>query len=64
MKLDSGRLFSHYTNWRQYPRRALDRPHMPWFQLRNILDDDLMAIWLHIKTIEPIRNEVPEHIIK
>lgn len=37
---------------------------MPWPQLRNMLDDDLLAIWLHIKTIEPIRNEVPEHVIR
>lgn len=37
---------------------------MPWFQIKNMQDDDLLAIWLHIKTIKPIRNEVPEHIIK
>jgi hypothetical protein len=37
---------------------------MPWPQIRNMTDDDLRAIWLHIQDVPPIVNEVPENIIQ
>ena len=37
---------------------------MPWPQLRNMTDDDLRAIWLHIQSVPAITNEVPDNIIK
>ena len=36
---------------------------MPWPQLRNMTDEDLTAIWLHLQTIEPISNKVKENEI-
>jgi hypothetical protein len=36
---------------------------MPWPQLRNMTDDDLRAIRLHIQGIPPIRNEVKKNEI-
>ena len=27
-------------------------------------DDDLHAIWVHIQSVPPIKNEVPENVIK
>ena len=36
---------------------------MPWPQLRNMTDDDLRAIRLHIQSIPPIRNEVKKNEI-
>ena len=46
------------------PNGAVLRLPMPWPQLCNMTEDDLRAIWLHIQSVPPIRNEVPEHIIK
>ena len=46
------------------PSGEVLRLPMPWPQLRNMTDDDLRAIWLHIQSVRPISNEVPENIIK
>jgi mono/diheme cytochrome c family protein len=35
-------------------------PPMPWQMYRNLTDDDLRAIYAYLRTIEPIRNRVPE----
>jgi mono/diheme cytochrome c family protein len=34
-------------------------PFMPWRQFRRMTDDDLGAIWSYLRTLAPIRNEVP-----
>ena len=46
------------------PSGEVLRLPMPWPQLRNMTDDDLHAIWLHIQSVPAISNEVPENIIK
>ena len=46
------------------PQGVPMRIPMPWTQLRNMTDDDLRAIWLHIQEVPHIRNDVPENIIK
>jgi cytochrome c553 len=35
-------------------------PPMPWTSFRNLSDDDLKAIYAFLRTIPPVRNEVPE----
>lgn len=37
---------------------------MPWSQFRNMTEDDLRAIWLHVRSVPPIKNEVPANIIR
>ena len=32
---------------------------MPWRQFRRMTDDDLNAIWSYLRTLAPVRNEVP-----
>lgn len=34
-------------------------PFMPWRQLRRMSDDDVRAIYRYLRTLPPIRNEVP-----
>lgn len=34
-------------------------PFMPWQQIRRMTDDDLRAIYRYLRTVEPVRNEVP-----
>lgn len=34
-------------------------PFMPWHQLGRMSDDDLRAIYLYLRTLPPIRNQVP-----
>ena len=46
------------------PSGEVLRLPMPWPQLRNMTDDDLHAIWLHIQSVPAINNEVPENIFK
>lgn len=35
-------------------------PFMPWREVRRMTDDDLRAIYRYLRTLEPIRNRVPE----
>lgn len=37
-------------------------PFMPWRQLQRMSDDDLRAIYRYLRTLPPIRNEVPRRI--
>jgi mono/diheme cytochrome c family protein len=37
-------------------------PPMPWFNYAKLTDEDLKAIFAYLRTIPPIRNEVPEPI--
>ncbi len=41
------------------PRGDTLNPFMPWRELRRMSDDDLRAIYRYLRTIPPIRNEVP-----
>lgn len=38
-------------------------PPMPWENLNHLHDDDLKAIFAYLRTVKPIRNEVPDPII-
>ena len=41
--------------------RILD-PFMPWGAFQGLTDRDLKAIWAYLRTIEPIKNKVPDSI--
>ena len=41
--------------------RVLD-PFMPWGAFQGLTDTDLKAIWAYLRTIEPIKNKVPDRI--
>jgi hypothetical protein len=32
---------------------------MPWFNMKDMSDDDLKAIWAYLRSIPPIKNQVP-----
>ena len=38
-------------------------PPMPWQSLNHLNDEDLKAIFAYLRSIKPIRNEVPDAII-
>ena len=38
-------------------------PPMPWFNYAKMTDDDLKAVYAYLRSIPPIKNEVPEPII-
>lgn len=35
-------------------------PPMPWFNYREMTDEDLEAVFVYTRTLKPIRNQVPE----
>ena len=35
-------------------------PPMPWPVYRNMTDDDLKAVFAYLKSLPPIRNQVPD----
>jgi mono/diheme cytochrome c family protein len=35
-------------------------PPMPWFNYREMSDEDLAAVFAYLRTLKPIRNEVPQ----
>jgi len=35
-------------------------PPMPWPAFRNLNDEDLKALFAYLKTVPPIRNQVPD----
>ena len=35
-------------------------PPMPWFNYREMTDEDLAAVFAYLRTLKPIRNQVPE----
>ena len=37
-------------------------PPMPWQQYSNLPEDDLKAMYAYLKTIPPIKNQVPAPI--
>ncbi len=38
-------------------------PPMPWQNFKNMTDDDLKAIWAYLRSIPPIKNNVPEAVM-
>jgi hypothetical protein len=34
-------------------------PPMPWFNLKDLTDGDLKAIWAYMRSLPPIKNQVP-----
>ncbi|MEE9189808.1 MAG: c-type cytochrome, partial [Candidatus Neomarinimicrobiota bacterium] len=34
-------------------------PPMPWFNFREMTDNDLKAVWAYLRSIPPIKNQVP-----
>lgn len=35
-------------------------PPMPWFNYRHMTDEDLKAVYVYLRTLPPVENEVPE----
>jgi hypothetical protein len=33
-------------------------PPMPWWNFRNMTDDDLRAIWAYLRTVKPVHHRV------
>lgn len=38
-------------------------PPMPWQVYRNMTDEDLGAIYAYLRTVKPIRNQIPDAVI-
>ena len=38
-------------------------PPMPWFNYAKATDEDLKSIYAYLRTLKPIRNEVPDAVI-
>jgi hypothetical protein len=34
-------------------------PPMPWFNTRQATDEDLQAIWAYLRSLPPVKNQVP-----
>jgi mono/diheme cytochrome c family protein len=34
-------------------------PPMPWFNMKDLTDGDLKAIWAYLRSIPPVKNQVP-----
>ena len=37
-------------------------PPMPWFNYREMSDEDLAAVFAYLRTLKPVRNEVPQPV--
>ena len=40
--------------WIKYARTTQTRPPMPWWSLRDMSDDDLVAIWHYMRSLKPV----------
>jgi len=38
-------------------------PPMPWFNYAKMTDDDLKAVYAYLRTIPPVKNQVPDAIL-
>jgi len=38
-------------------------PPMPWFNYAKATDEDLKAIYAYLRSVKPVRNEVPDAVI-
>lgn len=46
--------------WLRYARAMEPRPPMPWFNVRAMSDQDLMAIWAWVKAMGPAGEPAPQ----
>lgn len=44
--------------WLQRARTPM-RPPMPWFSLRDMSDDDLLAVYAFVRSLEPVGEAMP-----
>jgi hypothetical protein len=47
-------------HWGQSSARPI-QPPMPWANYAQMSDDDLKAIWSYLRSIPPVRNQVPDY---
>ena len=38
-------------------------PSMPWFNLRDLSDTELKAMWAYVRSIPPVKNAVPLRLL-
>lgn len=38
-------------------------PPMPWQAFRNLNDDDLRSIYSFLRTVKPVKNQVPDAVV-
>lgn len=38
-------------------------PPMPWQAFRNMTDEDLASIYAYLRTVKPVRNQVPDAVL-
>jgi mono/diheme cytochrome c family protein len=38
-------------------------PPMPWFNYAKMSDEDLRAVYAYLRTLKPVRNDVPDAIV-
>ncbi|AMO22000.1 hypothetical protein GCM10027034_22760 [Ramlibacter solisilvae] len=48
--------------WLKYARTTELRPPMPWFALRDMSDDDLLAIYRFVKHLGPAGKPAPAYV--
>lgn len=36
---------------------------MPWFNYAKMSDEDLRSVYAYLRTLKPVRNDVPDAII-
>jgi hypothetical protein len=34
-------------------------PPMPWFNMKELTDADLKAMWAYLRSLQPVKNQVP-----
>jgi mono/diheme cytochrome c family protein len=44
--------------------KTIPQTHMPWGPFSRMSDDDLKAIYNYLKTLKPVRNEVPVGVVR
>jgi mono/diheme cytochrome c family protein len=48
-------------HWGQSGARPI-QPPMPWASYAQMTDEDLKAIWSYLRSIPPVRNQVPDYV--
>jgi hypothetical protein len=44
--------------------RLVKESIMPWEAIRNMTDDDLKAIYKYLMSLDPVKNEVKEVVVR
>ena len=50
------------SEWLAYARNGESRPPMPWFNLRVMSDDELIAIYRYVKSAGPAGEPAPSYV--